>query len=339
LPDPAAIALAERTIVGAVAARPRVRGVATAYDHPLEANWSENLTIVGDATVPDQARGVELRIVSPGYFEALDVELLDGRTFTDRDVLQAPGVAIVNEAFARAVGGRLLGRRLRSSPPRFTYGPVAASDFEIIGVVRNERFRGLERPSLPAYYLSTRQFPQAAFELLVRTTGDPLDAAADVRAAVRSASAAATFTHPTSLERILAGQLAERRVTTSVIGGFATAALALAALGMYGLLVVLVGGRTREIGVRLAIGASPASVAQQVVRESLGNAIAGIAMGSLLALAAGSLLQSLLAGVSPRDPATLAVVAGVLLAVAAVAAIVPARRAARIDPATALRAE
>jgi predicted permease len=338
-PDPAAIALAERALVDAVAARPRVRAVAAAYDHPLEANWSESLTIVGDAAAPDQRRQVELRIVSPGYVEALDVQLLDGRTFTERDTLQSPGVALVNEAFAGDAGGRVLGRRLLSAPPRFTYGTAAAAEFEIVGIVGNERFRGLEQPSLPAYYLSTRQFPQTAFSLLVRTDRPPLDAAADVRAAVRSANGAATFTHATSLDRILADQLAERRVTTGVIGAFASAALVLAALGMYGLLAVLVGGRTREIGVRLAIGAPPAAVARQVVRESLGNAVAGIAIGSVLALAAGSLLQSLLVGVSARDPATLATVAGLLVAVAAAAAFLPARRAARIDPVTALRAE
>jgi hypothetical protein len=227
--NPAAIALAERALVDAVAARPRVRAVATADDHPLEANWSESLTIVGDAAAPEQRRQVELRIVSPGYFEALDVQLLDGRTFTERDTLQSRGVAIVNEAFARDAGGRVLGRRLLSAPPRFTYGSAAAGEFEIVGVVGNERFRGLEQPSLPAYYLSTRQFPQTAFSLLVRTDGPPL--------------------------------------------------------------------------------------------------------------AAGSLLQSLLVGVSARDPATLATVAALLIAVAAAAALLPARRAARIDPVTALRAE
>jgi putative ABC transport system permease protein len=233
----------------------------------------------------------------------------------------------------------MLGRRLLSAPPRLTYGAAAAADFEIVGVVGNERFHGLEQPSLPAYYLSTRQFPQTAFSLLVRTDGQPLDTIVDIRAAVRSASGAITFTHATSLERILGDQLGERRVTTGVIGGFAVAALVLAALGMYGLLAVLVGGRTREIGVRLAIGAPPGLVARQVVRESLGNAVAGIAIGSVLALAAGSLLQGLLVGVSSRDPVTLGVVAAVLLAVAVGAAFVPARRAARIDPVIALRAE
>ena len=340
-PSPAAatIALAERQILESVASRPNVRAVAAAYDHPLEANWSEGLTILGDATADDQRREVELRIVSPGYFEALDVDVLDGRTLTERDVLDAPGVAVVNESLAREIGGRVLGRRLRSGPPRFLYGTAAAAEFEIVGIVRNERFRGLEQPTQPAYYLSTRQFPQTSFSLLVRTQGDPLAAAADVRSAVRAADAATTFTHPTSLERILAGQLAQRRVTTDVIGGFAAAALSLAALGMYGLVAMLAGGRTREIGVRLAIGATPASVARHVVGESLGNAVAGIAIGCLIALAAGTLIQSLLVDVSAHDPATLGLVAAVLLVVAVVAALVPAIRAARIDPVAALRAE
>ena len=338
-PSAATIALAERQILESVASRPNVRAAAAAYDHPLEANWSEGLTILGDATADDQRREVELRIVSPGYFEALDVDVLDGRTLTERDVLDAPGVAVVNESLAREIGGRVLGRRLRSGPPRFLYGPAAAAEFEIVGIVRNERFRGLEQPTQPAYYLSTRQFPQTSFSLLVRTQGDPLAAAADVRSAVRAADAATTFTHPTSLERILAGQLAQRRVTTDVIGGFAAAALSLAALGMYGLVAMLAGGRTREIGVRLAIGATPASVARHVVGESLGNAVAGIAIGCLLALAAGTLIQSLLVDVSAHDPATLGLVAAVLLVVAVVAALVPAIRAARIDPVAALRAE
>jgi predicted permease len=338
-PNPATIALAERNILESVATRPNVRAVAAAYDHPLEANWSESLTILGDSTAEDQRREVELRIVSPGYFETLDVELLDGRTLTERDVLDAPGVAVVNESLARELGGRALGRRLRSAPPRFLYGTAAAAEFAIVGIVRNERVRGFEQPAQPAYYLSTRQFPQTSFALLVRTQGDPLAAAADVRSAVRTADAAATFSHATSLERILADQLAQRRVTTDVIGGFATAALALAALGMYGLVAMLVCGRTREIGVRLAVGATPASVARQVVGDSLRNAVAGIAIGCLLALVAGSLIQSLLVDVSARDPATLGIVAAVLLVVAVVAALIPAMRAARIDPVAALRAE
>jgi putative ABC transport system permease protein len=128
-------------------------------------------------------------------------------------------------------------------------------------------------------------------------------------------------------------------VTTTVISGFATAALTLAALGMYGLLAMLVGSRRREIGVRLAIGAPAAAVAQTIIGESLRNALAGIAIGGVLAMTAGSLVQSLLVGVSARDPRTVSIVGVVLFVVAILAAVVPARRASRIDPAEALRAE
>jgi predicted permease len=338
-PNPLAIARTEQAILDSIRSRPSARSVAVAYDHPLEANWSENLALVGDVAAEEERRQVELRIVSPGYFEALDVELLDGRTLSERDTFDAPGVAVVNEAFARTFPGPLLGRRLRSSPPRFRFGNAAAAEFAIVGIVRNERFRGLEQPAAPAYYLSTRQFPQSALTLLVRTHADPLAAALEVRSAVRAADASTTFTHATSLEQILGEQLAQRRVTTTVISGFAAAALTLAALGMYGLLAMLVGSRRREIGVRLAIGAPAAAVAQTIIGESLRNALAGIAIGGALAMIAGSLVQSLLVGVSARDPRTVSTVAIVLFVVAILAAVVPARRAARIDPAEALRAE
>jgi hypothetical protein len=233
----------------------------------------------------------------------------------------------------------VLGRRLRSETPRYTYGAVAPNEFEIVGIVNNERVRGLERTVQPAFYLSTRQFPQTSFSVLVRTTADPRSVAGEVRAAIRTTDAATTFDRPTSLQALLAVQLGPRRMTTEVIGGFAIAALALAALGMYGLLAVLVVSRTREIGIRLALGASPAVVAKQVVTDSLRHAVAGIVIGCVLAMASGRLIQSLLVNVSSRDPATLVVVAGVLLLIAGCAAGIPARRAARVDPVEALRAE
>jgi putative ABC transport system permease protein len=337
--SPGRMAAVEQQILASIAARPMVRAVATAYDHPLEANWSESPAISGEAGAPDERQPVELRIVSPGYFETLEVDLLEGRALADRDTFDAPGVAVINEALAREIGGKALGRRMRSGTPRFTYGDDAPDDFEIVGVVANERFRGLEQPAQPAFYLSTRQFPQSGFSVLVRTSGDPLAAASDVRAALREVDPAITINRPTSLDAILGEQLAPRRLTTDLISGFGAAALTLAALGIYGLLAVLVGSRTREIGVRLAMGASPSSVARHVVRDSLVTAAVGIVLGSALALATGRLLESLLVGVSGRDPLTLGVVAAVLISVALAAALLPARRAASVDPVTALRAE
>ncbi len=328
----------EERLLTAISARPGVRAVAAAYDHPLEANWSEAPVVTGDTTADDRRTQVQLRIVSPGYFEALDVQLLDGRTLNERDAFDGPGAAVVNETFARALGGRVLGRRIRSGSARFLYGDAPA-EFQIVGVVTDERVRGLEQPAEPAYYLSTRQFPQTSLSILVRTTADPVAIVPDVRAAIRAVDPRITLSRPTSLAGILSEQLAQRRVATDVIGSFAAAALALAALGMYGLLAVLVASRTHEIGVRLAVGASPASVARQVVGESVRNAVAGIVLGLLLALVSGQLLQSLLVGVSPRDPLTLLVVSAVLLTVSGAAALVPARRAARVDPVEALRLE
>jgi predicted permease len=337
--NPRRVSASESALLAAVRSVPNAVAVATAYDHPLEANWSEVPTIVGDTTTPGQRQQAELRIVSPGYFDAMGVEVLDGRTFSERDGLDSGGAAVVNEAFARQLGGRVLGRRIQTGTPRYLYGESVPQDFDIVGVVNNERFRGLEAPLQAAFYLSTRQFPQTSFTLLVRTANNPSAAAADVRGAVHAFDRAATFSRPTSLRQILNAQLAARRVTTSVLDAFALAALALAALGLYGLVSVFVARRVREIGVRVALGASPGAVARRILHEGLSCTAAGVAAGCILALAAGRFLESLLIGVSAHDPVTLIAVTATLFAVAAAAAAFPARRAARVDPIDALRAE
>ena len=338
-PAPGEVAAAADRVLAAVRSIPGVRAVAAAYDHPLEANWSENPTVDGEARRSEERREAELRIVSPAYFDALGVDVIHGRALSDRDDLDAPGAAIVNEAFARELAGPVVGRTLRTGTPRFLYGARVPNEFAIVGVVANERFRGLEQPTQPAFYLSMRQFPQADFALLVRTAGDPAAIGPAVRSAVHAADRAVTVSAPMSLDRILADQLVERRVATGVIGSFAGAGLTLAALGLYGLLAVLVASRRREIGVRLALGASPAVVAGVVVRESVCNALLGVGIGLVLALVAARFVEALLVGVSGTDPWTLGAVAAVMLAVSIGAALAPAWRAARIDPVVALRSE
>jgi putative ABC transport system permease protein len=267
------------------------------------------------------------------------VAVLDGRALTERDDASAPGAMVVNERFARELGGQVLGRRILSDTPSFLYQNAVPNDFEIVGIVENERSRGLEQPATAAVYMSTRQFPQQGFSLVARTTGDPLAKTAEVRSAIRAIDPAITVDRPLALEAELAGQLAERRVTTDVVGGFSAVALALAALGMYGLLAMLVSSRTREIGVRLAIGASPGLVAWTVLRDSLINAAAGVTLGVALAIGAGRLIESLLVGVKAYDPATIAIVALSLFGLAVVAAFGPARKASQVDAVIALRQE
>lgn len=328
---------AERRVLDVARAVPRVRSAAIAYDHPLEANWSEAPLVVGSTEADDRRTEVELRIVSPEYFDTLGVELLEGRVFGERDAIGAAGVAIVNEVFAREIGGRALGRRIRTSTPRFQF-ETAPGEFEVVGIVGNERMRGLEAAARPALYLSTRQFPQSSFSLLARVEGDPLDAAPGLRAAVRQAGAGVTFDRATTLDRVLDQQLAVREVTTTLIEGLARASLVLASLGIYGLLAIVIASRTREIGVRLAIGATPGSELRRVVHDSLRNVALGVALGTVAALVTGRLLESLLFDVSPYDPWNLAVAAGTLIVMTLVASALPARRAARVDPVNVLRA-
>ncbi len=338
-PAPEAIVASTLDLMEVIDAAAGVRGVAVAYDHPLAANWSDGYLLRGDATSPaSPPRQAELRIVSPSYFETVGAEAVSGRAFSNDDGWGRPGVAMVNESFAREAGGQVIGRRVATGSPARNW-PGAPAEFEIVGVVEDERFRGLEQPSRPALYVSTWQFPQASVNLLVRTDGDPIAAAPAVRAAIRGQSPVATLERVTSLDRIVADQLAGRRITTGVVTTFGSLALALAAIGLYGLMAVSVADRRREFGIRVALGAAPAALASAVLGDGLRWTAVGVAGGLGLSLLSGRLVASLLVDVSAWDPLTLVVSAGVLFAVTAVATILPARRAAVVDPWTELRAD
>jgi predicted permease len=337
--DAADIVALEDRLRAALEVRSGVRGVALSYDHPLEANWTGPFPFLGeDAAVAGDTQA-QLRIVSPSYFETLDVAVLDGRTFTDRDTIDQPGIVVVNEAFARRAGRPVLGRAIASQTPRMTWSDQARDVFTIEGIVENERFNGLEEPSQPAVYMSTRQFPQRSFSLVMRTSVDPAPLVADVRSIVQGVDRRATLETPALLSKILATQLASRTITTDVLGSFAAAAMVLAALGLYGLLAMLVSGQTREIGVRLSLGATPSVVARGVVARSLRHTAAGLAAGLVLTVIAGRIVRSLLVDVSAGDPLTIAFVLSLTALTAFAAALVPAFRASRVDPVEALRSE
>ena len=261
--DAGRVARLEESVLASVLQVQGVQAAAIGYDHPFEANWSEAPTLVGDVTRPEDRTERRAPDCQSGLLRRTRRRRDRRAGARRRRSARCARCDRINEAFAGELGGRVLGRRIRTSTPQGMAGATAPAEFEIVGVVRNERFRGLEQPSQPAFYLSTRQFPQTDVSILARTSSDDaLDLATRVRAAVRAVDRAITFDSPTTLDRILAEQLVARRMTTGVIGGLAGAALALAALGLYGLLTVLVAARRRDIGVRLALGASPQRVAR-----------------------------------------------------------------------------
>jgi predicted permease len=310
---------------------PGVEAVAIAGNHPLDPGFTNSFEVVGREAEARSWPEITIRRVSPGYFRTVGLKLLRGRLIRDSDGTFAPPVLLINQAAAdRFFPGRdPLGAQIR----------FWGADRTIVGVAANERFHGLAvRPSI-GVYVPLAQAPSAggAHVLLVRAIADPLALAPAVRAAIRELDPGLAVFGLESLEQTLAGSFAERRFTLVLVGLFASLALLIAAIGLYGVLSFGVARRTREIGVRMALGARPERVLGMVVGEGLRVTLVGITGGLLGALALTRLLASLLFGVTPTDPITFAAVAIFLALEAVAASYVPARRAARVDPAVALR--
>jgi len=337
---PESVAGFETALRDRLSAAPWVEGAALAYDHPLEANWLDNVTVIGGfrgGDDDDVAAQSQLRIVSPTYFRTLGVRVVEGRAFEDREGLSSAGVVVVNEAFMRRTS-LALGRRVRVSAPRFNWGDAAPEDFAIIGVVEDERFRGLEADVEPAVYVSTRQFPLHDFVLLVRSPRARSDFGDALRALVREVEPSISLTAAITMRSVQEEQQLTRTLTTNLVTGFASLCLLLASVGLYGLLTLIVSGRRREIGIRLALGASRGTVAGLVIRESVRPILIGLLAGLVLAQLAGNSVRALLVDVTASDPWSLAGVTIFMFFVGVVAAAIPARQATRVDPANSLRA-
>ncbi|MBL8982995.1 MAG: ABC transporter permease [Gemmatimonadetes bacterium] len=270
--------------------------------------------------------------VSDGYFAALGAEMEGGREFLPTDRRDAPPVVVVNRAFARrwfpgrdAVGERLL------------FGVNAGS--EIVGVVEDIRQSEVASEAEPTIYVHEMQQGRVGVNLVVRTVGPPLAAAAAVRHAIREADPLQAIRSTFSMEDAVREALARPRMLVVLLGAFGILGLLLGAVGLYGVLAYLVQQRRKDIGVRLALGASHQRVLGGVLVEGLRLAALGVACGTVIALGVGRWLSSILYGVGANDPMTLAVVSVVLLATAGIASIIPARRAAAINLVSALRAD
>jgi len=276
--------------------------------------------------VPVEAGGAD-------YFRTLGIPVVRGRGFLESDRPGAPQVVVVSEAAARRLwpGEDPIGKRLR-------YGVLDSTQWRtVVGVARDIRYRSL-RDATPTIFLPSRQsITQGLFAM--RTVGDRNAVLASIRQAIHEVDPELNLWHPQTMEDYLAGPMARPRTSAILLSGFALVALFLAAIGLYGVLASAVGERTRELGIRSALGATPARLRWEVLGQAFAVCGVGLAAGVAGALAASRLLTALLYEVSPTDPAALLGACALLFGVAVVAAYLPARRATRIDPVRALRAE
>ena len=275
------------------------------------------------------------QVASEDYFRAMGIRLVSGRVFTDRDRQGAPPVAVINETLARRYwpGRNPVGTRVVLNFPsgQFVH--------EIVGIVADVRAFGLEEPAEGEMYFSYWQQPDVLIGITLRTQGDPSTLARQLRAAVWSVDREQPVTHVLTMSELATESLAFRRTGMMLAAAFGVLALALAAIGIFGVLNYSVSRRTREIGVRVALGATRGEVAALVIREGLMMTAVGIVIGLVAAAGLTRFLTSILFEVQPGDPLTYAVVSVILVAVALVATWLPARRASSVDPLVALRAE
>jgi predicted permease len=326
-----------RQLLERVRALPGVRTAGLGEHIPLGVSSSATeIAIDGyDAAPNQQLVTIGSSVVGSQYFDALGIPLLRGRAFTDGDTESAPRVVIVNEAMAAKywptrdpIGATLT---IMSSPP------VKA---EVVGIARLSKTREIEEPPQPFLYLPFEQSRQTAMVLFAETSGDPASFTGALRGEVRALDP----NQPIYDVRTMASHFQQQalwgvRLIAEVIAAVGIVGLALSVLGLYGVIAYSVSQRTREIGIRMAVGATNRRVLGMVLRQGITLTAIGAGVGVLLTLAMSTVIGGLLNGVNPRDPAIYAAAMGVLVTVTLLAAYLPARRASRVDPQVALRCE
>jgi predicted permease len=335
-----------KQVLAETAALPGVRNAAYVSFTPftMRGGMWEVLTTTPDPTniggfaAPPDVTRASLRFASPGYFATVNIPMLQGRDISVTDTLETPAVAVVSQSFARQhfPGVEPLGRQ-------FGFAMAVRT---IVGVVGDVRFRGLERnDSEPQVYLAASQQRgnQIAFyspqDLLVRTTVPPETLMPAVRAIIRKADPQLPIQNMRTLEDVVNLETAPRVVQLRVLGGFAAVALLLAAIGIHGLLAFTVAARSREIGVRMALGATRGTVVGMVLRSATLLVAIGLALGGLGAWFLSAAAKTFLFRMDVNDPRAFGAAIGALAVAALVASVIPARRAASVDPMIALRAE
>jgi putative ABC transport system permease protein len=277
--------------------------------------------------------------VSGDYFQTLGIPLLRGRFFDQRDGPDAPPVVIVNESLARRYwpGEDPIGKRLKGMDPRGPNNGRNDDWLTVVGLVRDMRGGGPERPPFSQIYEAQAQRGEQTSMFLVRMAGDPIRAVAGARAAIRQVDKDATVSRAGTVDSLIAEDQTERRFQTWLIGVFSALSLGLAALGVFAVMHFAVIAKTREIGIRIAVGARNGDIAWLIVRDGARLAVTGIVAGAFASAWATEALSGLLFGVKSTDPVSFAAAGSILALIAIAACYLPARRAVRLDPVTALR--
>jgi putative ABC transport system permease protein len=323
-------------VLGSIARAPGVEAVGASMSVPTQGRSSTWLFPEGAADGPDTRRDVGYSMVRGDYFKALRIPIVAGRAFDETDAPGKPPVAMINQSAAQLYypNGNAVGSRMRIGPN------PAAPWITIVGIVGDIRDVENSLPPAPTIYDNARQQTWwRSLSVVVRTSGDPMAAAPAIRAALKQADPTLALRDVAPLDDVIGMSLSARRFALGLAAGFALLALVLAAVGIYGVLAYSVNARTREFGVRLALGATGSNVMTLVLREGLTWSVAGLAIGIAGALAFGRVLASSLFGVHPGDAATFIAVSLCLVVVAVAACIIPAARATRVDPIKSLRAE
>jgi predicted permease len=289
------------------------------------------VTIPGYTPREDESMEADFAVVTPGYFAAMATPIIAGRAFTVRDDSAAPPVLVVNQQFAQRFwqGESPLGRTVR----------LGERDFTVVGMVPNGKYRTLGEAPLPYMYIPHAQSFQDMLTLYVRTQGEPLDLVPALRSEVAALDATLPISDLRTMNNALGTALLPARLTGTVVAIFGLLGLCLAAVGLYGVISYSVAQRTREIGIRVAVGAGSRQVLGLVMRQGMLLVAVGTVVGVAGAVAAWSVSRSLLYGDTSLDATTLTAVIAVLSAVAMLAIWVPARRATKVNPIVALKAE
>ncbi len=335
---PDAVPALDERLIDAMTMLPGVQSVGATSDPDLaNHNSSGNVTVSGYTAPPHEDYDIEEPFLNPDYFSTMQVPLLAGRSFTADDDADHPKVTIVNETFAKHFCGTAsscLGRMMTSGA-----GDVKL-DTQIVGVVRDTKHTGLREPVSPTWFRPLKQNPNPAqLYLYLRTYADPIQTLANVRRAIHQLDPGLTFIALRTMEMQIDDELSNERMISLLAVAFGGLATLLTGIGLYGVLAYTTAQRTREIGIRIALGSSRAAVARIVFIDVARLVALAIVAAIPIAIACGHLLRSQLFGVSVGDPLTFACVITLVVLVAIVSAIVPASRAAAVDPVVALRSE